>query len=255
MSMHDDHRPGDDGVYQSVMHDREGRRRKHIVVGAVALAALLGTAAFLVTAQIVDRNDSTMTQDTNAIAPIQPPIRVTPTETNAATPAAKAVTSTKSAAKRSVSPVPSVPSSADAKSEADVKAEINAARSSAAADGVPLQRPLTAAGGLPPAQNLTQRTEMTSEGTVRVVTAKSDLTGQHELLMAADDGEPVGDVHCTQKLRFAQGSPARSFSGLLLCWRTSASRSVVTLATTKSNRRPSSAASAAIIDKEWAKLR
>ena len=93
----------------------------------------------------------------------------------------------------------------------------------------------------------------TADGSINVVTAKADLTGQRELAMAADNGTPVGDVRCTQRLRFANAMAPRTLPMVLLCWRVSAHKSVLTLATAKTGS-PSPAASAAIIDREWAKL-
>jgi hypothetical protein len=88
---------------------------------------------------------------------------------------------------------------------------------------------------------------------MRVVTARYDLTGRRELSWAADDGEPVGDVHCTQNFRFADGGAARERPTMLLCWHTSAGKSVVTIAVTKEGR-PSKSVSAAAVDKAWSAL-
>ncbi|WP_030438886.1 hypothetical protein [Actinoplanes subtropicus] len=98
-----------------------------------------------------------------------------------------------------------------------------------------------------------ERTETTSEGTVRVTTAKGDLTGQRYLRMAADQGEPVGQARCTQRLRFANAAGAQVLPSVLLCWRVSAQRSVVTFTVAKKGR-PSPRVSESIINGEWAKL-
>jgi hypothetical protein len=105
-----------------------------------------------------------------------------------------------------------------------------------------------------PADAVSTVTEQTSEGTIRITSAKADLTGQQDQLMAADSGAPAGDARCTQKVHFSNSAAARTIPNLLLCWRTSANRSVVTLAVAK-NGHPSTASSTAVIDREWAKLR
>ena len=97
-----------------------------------------------------------------------------------------------------------------------------------------------------------KRVENTSEGTVEVTTAKSDLTGQQTLRMAADQGEPVGRARCTKRLRFANAASVQTLPSVLLCWRVSAHRSVVTLAVAKKGS-PSPGISESIINKEWAK--
>jgi hypothetical protein len=84
---------------------------------------------------------------------------------------------------------------------------------------------------------------------MRIRTARYDLAGQYELAWAADDGERVGNARCTQNLRLA--GVARERPTMLLCWHTSAGKSVVTLAVTRQGR-PSRATSVATIDEQWA---
>jgi hypothetical protein len=133
-----------------------------------------------------------------------------------------------------------------------VREQIEAARAKAAKDGFPLQRGLTAA-----ADSVTgpvkERTERVGKGSVRVVSAGYDLTGQRELLWAADDGRKVGDADCTQTFRFSNNMTPRERPNMLLCWRTSAERSVVTVAVQPEGR-PSSEGTVKILEREWAKL-
>ncbi|MDY7090472.1 MAG: hypothetical protein SYR96_35960 [Actinomycetota bacterium] len=100
---------------------------------------------------------------------------------------------------------------------------------------------------------MSTRTETTSEGTIRITTAKGDLTGKQDQLMAADEGRPVGKARCTQRLRFSEAAPPREISTVLLCWRTSDERSVVTLAVSREGK-PSAAASTEVISREWTRL-
>lgn len=64
---------------------------------------------------------------------------------------------------------------------------------------------------------------------VRVVAARADLTGGLELAWAADAGQKVGPVSCTNKTRLTPDQPPRVRPTLMLCWRTSPSLSVYTL--------------------------
>jgi hypothetical protein len=134
-----------------------------------------------------------------------------------------------------------------------VRREIEEAREKAAADGVRLQRPLkqdaTRAGGV-----VNERTERTANGSIRVISARHDLSGQREMRFAGDEGKPVGKgVTCTNRMRFAEGTPATVRPTALLCWRVSKERSVVTMAVAPKGK-PSAAASVAVISKEWAAL-
>ncbi len=89
--------------------------------------------------------------------------------------------------------------------------------------------------------------------TLRVVSARSDLTGKRELAWVADAGQPVGDARCTQNFHIGPGAPARVRPTLLICWRTSAARSVYTVAVDVDHR-PSAKASVEAIDRAWDEL-
>jgi hypothetical protein len=85
---------------------------------------------------------------------------------------------------------------------------------------------------------------------MRIVSAKGDLTGQRELAWPADKGVAVGDAHCTQNFRFnAQALPGIRPT-LLICWRTSADRTVYTVAVDV-KAKPSMTDSVAQLDQEW----
>jgi len=57
--------------------------------------------------------------------------------------------------------------------------------------------------------------------TIRVVAARSDLSGKLELAWAADEGKKHGDARCTQNFEFADGGRVGVRPTMLLCWRTS----------------------------------
>jgi hypothetical protein len=90
--------------------------------------------------------------------------------------------------------------------------------------------------------------------TLRVVTARSDLTGQRELAWAADAGYAVGKAKCTQNFRFSETSRVGERPTMLLCWRTSAQKSVVVIAV-DIDKRPSAQKSVATLNRIWSRLR
>jgi hypothetical protein len=86
--------------------------------------------------------------------------------------------------------------------------------------------------------------------TLKVVSARSDLTGQRELAWIADAGHAVGDAWCTRNLRRSAQSEAGDQPTMLLCWRTSTTKSVYTLAI-DIDKRPSEMASVAKLNATW----
>lgn len=247
MSVQDDDRAGGDGAYRPTPTGRQKKRRAQLTVGAVGAAAVLGAGAYLVTAQTADRDDNTAARDTGVAAPMATAGSITePAEPSV-------IASAFSSTSASPSTRPSTARAAE-KVDPKVRREIDEARARAAEDGFPLKRPVTAAPGIKAATGpVNERTEKTPEGSVRVVSARFDLTGQRELLLVADKGFAVGTARCTQQVRFSSGEEPRERPSMLLCWRTSDSRSVVTMAVA-SEGKPSTDVSIAVIDKEWAKL-
>ncbi|MEU4241237.1 hypothetical protein [Actinoplanes sp. NPDC026619] len=223
---------------------RSGRNRKIAVGAAAALAVVIGGGAYL----IGSRDGDTVTENTNAIAPVEP---ATPAASSAA-PATTVGARPKAAAKRT--PSPQVTTTDPAK----VRRQIEAARSKAAAEGHPLQRPLTT----PPrphiaAENVDSYTEETRPladgGTLRIVSARYDLSGQREMLWAADSGTEAGAARCTQNFRFAQGQKPAVRKTMLLCWRNTADRSVVVLAVGRAET-PDTTQVLNVLDTQWNRL-
>jgi len=89
--------------------------------------------------------------------------------------------------------------------------------------------------------------------TLRVVSARGDLSGQRELAWVADSGHQVGDARCTQNFRIGPSAAPRVRPTMMLCWRTSAHRSVYTVAVDVQHP-PSEKASVATIDQVWGQL-
>jgi hypothetical protein len=201
MTVHDDDRPGDDGVHPATPARRS---RGLVVAGVIGLAAVLGGGSYLITDHLrggddkgattsIGRIDSVETSDApsaeaSAPASTQPSAAAAPASATAAPSPAPAATLT---------------SPTDA---AKVKKEIQAAREKAAKDGYPLQRPLQDKGQPVEADT---RMEKYAGGTMRITTAKGDLTGQKDQLMAGDAGVPVGAARCTsvRQCRQAPGDP------------------------------------------------
>jgi hypothetical protein len=119
-----------------------------------------------------------------------------------------------------------------------------------------VQRPLTAA---PHAMNAAaayqeqNRTMSDGSGTMRIISAKGDLSGEQEMLWVTGDGEPAGGgASCTQKFRFAQNTEPAVRPTMLLCWRISESRSVIVLAVSK--EKPSRKETVSTLTSQWEKL-
>ncbi|GAA0730093.1 hypothetical protein Drose_33400 [Dactylosporangium roseum] len=94
----------------------------------------------------------------------------------------------------------------------------------------------------------------TDRATLRVVSGRTDLTGQRELGWVAGQGEPFGSARCTQELRLVPGGPVVTKPELLICWRTSPVKSVYTVAVSLDGH-PSREISVAAIDEAWDELR
>jgi hypothetical protein len=232
------------GVYSSAMARRD-RRRKKILAGVSGLAVVLGVGAFYVTDSLTHHDK--IAPDTGALAPIAPDDSPAPTS---AEPTASTTTPTKSAAVPSRSPSPSTSPTLT------TEQRIAAARAAASKAGNTVKKPLPQIANAAGDDSLTVTNDgsLAEGGTMRVITAHYDLTGQRELTWAADDGEMVGNAHCTQKFHFSNNQTPTERPTMLLCWRTSADRSVVTVAVTKQGR-PNKQVSAAEIDKEWNRLK
>jgi hypothetical protein len=214
------------------------RRRKQVLLGAAGLTALLG-AGTIAAQQFTDDN------------------HVSPGDS-------RALPATEAPAKSAVGASPSM-TAATAKAAGDPSSSpstladrIAGARSANARAGTTVRRPLSPVNGLAvaAASDVTV-TESGSEkakgGTLRVVSARQDLTGQRELSWLVDNGAEVGDARCTNKVRFSAGAPAAVKPTLLLCFRISASKTVYTVAI-DIHGRPSATASVAALDKQWSAL-
>jgi hypothetical protein len=255
-----------DGVY--VSQRRRVQRRKKALVAVVGLAAVLGGGAYGVSAWHTAR-DTTITGDTGALAPVAPapsspsPADEVPWESVAPSgspsgsqsgspspsPGARTSVARLSGVRQSSRPSPTPSASASASASAVNDDEVASAQVSRL-----LRTPRVApSGGLTAAgEAITVANETSPDGSsIRVVSARYDLTARGASLGAADSGQPFGTVRCTQNLLVGQVAQVRP--QMLLCWRTSAAKSVVAVATSATGR-PAAAVSAAAIDRAWRRL-
>ncbi|GAA0422945.1 hypothetical protein Aca07nite_23970 [Actinoplanes capillaceus] len=221
--------------------ERATRRRGQVAIGVAGAVAVLSGAGFLAT-QLMNESQPTLPEPA-ALAPqttpTSPGVGATGVSPSDARTPGKA---TKQAAPAQRSPAPTPASSRVPNAEQ---------ASSAIAD----LRKRFGFGG----PGVAERTERLGEGTVRIMTAKSDLTGNRKLILSGDDGTPVGGgVHCTTDVPPGTAMsppppPPPSPPETLLCWRMSTDRSVITMATTTEGE-PSTADSIAVIQREWDRL-
>jgi hypothetical protein len=222
------------------------RRRRRTALGVVGLATLLGAGSFLVGEKLNLHPDAVSGE---AAAPASTP------ETGLGadpTPNKPPVTGT---------PSPKVALATPSKSPSPISLaqRLATARAANAKLGTEVRPALPLP--LPPADvvaadevSVVDIGNLKRDGaTVRVISARQDLTGQRELTIAADRGQVVGSASCTDNFRFSGGAAAVRKPTMLLCWQTSAAKSVITLAVSASGR-PSSATSVALIKRQWAKL-
>lgn len=218
-----------------------------VVAGAVVV---LGAGSYGAATWLAGR-DATATREPGALAPLvsEPPMEPSaPPESPSAspsmeTPAPGLGPATKAGVRQSSrpSPTPSAPVMADE--------ELASAQVSRLIQPRPARSGINAASQ---ENRVTVRHEVTPDGAnVRVVSARYDLTQSWQKLWVADVGRPIGSVRCTQNFR-ADGQPVDQVRpGLLLCWRTSAGKSVVAIAT----GRPQETYVAAVVEREWSVLR
>jgi hypothetical protein len=87
-------------------------------------------------------------------------------------------------------------------------------------------------------------------GIVRIMSAREDLTGQRELAYVAGGVENFRGVPCSQTFQFTtQARPAKK-DNLLMCWHTTAEKSVVAIVV-DSKGHPSRDKAVAAIERKW----
>ncbi|RZU49166.1 hypothetical protein EV385_0902 [Krasilnikovia cinnamomea] len=244
---HDDSAPGQpvpDGMYASAVV-RRSRHRKQILAGGIGLVAILGAGAYLAAERTSEH--AARTADTGA-APL--PATGTTGGATSATGAggtASHAAAPKAGVKQNAASSPTTPRP---KTTAEQIAEVRKAARSA---GKKIHRPLPGPAVPVSPQDVTTTTVRRGGETVTVFSARKDLTRYGPLGWVADKGTKAGDARCTQRIRSSTNTEAKVRPTMLICWNTSASRSVFTIAV-KSSGRPSPANSAAVIDRTLAAM-
>ncbi|MFI1994351.1 hypothetical protein [Actinoplanes sp. NPDC020271] len=216
---------------------RRGKRRKQALVAAAGAAVAISGAAFFAA------NHSSENQQAARTEPLASPSVGAPAEK-----IAKIAAAGDDEAKGR--PEPSLPQSA--------KERVDAARKAAAKDGVKITHPLPEQNDPARLSAVAGAKEVTvgsaKKGqTMRIITAHGDLTGQRELAWVAGGITKHGDTECTQKFKFYNEATPKTRDNLLVCWRTSTKRSVITVVA-KIDGHPPVAKSLEVIEREWRKL-
>jgi hypothetical protein len=241
----------DAGVYRS--ERRRVQRRKKIAVGVTGLAAVLAGGGWAVSAWHTAQ-DSLITGDLGALAPAVIPTSAPPSASppGSLSAAPSPLPSPTRSAGRSASPSPRLSGARQSSRPSPTPSaspmpddEVASAQVSSLLQVSPPPGGAAAAAG-----TIVVTTEAGADGSaVRVLSARRDLGRR---LWAADGGRQVGDSRCTNNLR-VDGRPAQVRPGVLVCWRVSAAKSVVTVAT-RGGEGPVAEASARVLDRTWRQL-
>jgi hypothetical protein len=89
--------------------------------------------------------------------------------------------------------------------------------------------------------------------TLRVVAARTDLTGILDVAMAVDPGQQIGPNRCTQNTQLVPGGTAMVRPTVVVCWRTGADLSASAVLITP-RRTVSPAEGSAALDEVWAAI-
>lgn len=233
-----DKEPEDDA--RSSRDDRGGWGRRRIALGALGLAAVLGTGAYVITDQLTGRQS----EDARPVdVPVAAPVAPASGSTVSATPEGPTAEPSTSAQ--------ATPSAAPSSLSASVMESIREARRKMAEDGVRVQRPIQ-----PKTTRTAEDVQMTTQGSlkeggiVRVVSAPEDLTGQRELAWVAGGVTRHRGVECSQTVRLSNDAQPQRKPNLLICWRTSAKKSVIAIVVDPQGR-PSRSKAVGALEKKW----
>jgi hypothetical protein len=237
MSVTDDDRNREDGVNQPTT-DPVRRRNRQLVISVVVLAAVLSTGAYFVTDRLTGKD--TGPAEVGALAPVvvasgsTGPTSVGPTSGRPSASASVAVS-----APASVAPI-----------TPELRKQIEAVRRQMAEDGVRVKRPLPGASQEVAGLRTTTQGSLNSGGIVRMVTARGDLAGQRELAWVAGGTKKYRGVPCSQTVRFSEGAVPQRKANLLICWRTSAKKSVISIVVDPDGR-PSREKAVDALEAKW----
>jgi hypothetical protein len=214
--------------------------RTKLAVGALGAAIVLGVGAYAITSAVTSP-EKTGTQGSPEAASSVATGLVSPVKS----PAAKSGAGTMMGP---VAPTPSVESIPTSTAERLRRVQEDAQRNT-----VKVKRPLITPPDKPGEVTVTEHGGGEDGKLLRIVTARKDLTGYSELAWVADGGTRVGKAKCSQKFRLSNETEPKERPTLLVCWRTSAKKSVYTVAVNV-NGRPSRPQSVSAIDKAWSQF-
>ncbi|MBB4745726.1 hypothetical protein BJY16_009185 [Actinoplanes octamycinicus] len=242
----DENQPATDGPQQP-------RRRRGLIIATGAAALAVGG---LVALQIAPDRQTDLAQPNTLNGLVPPSVSAAPAEASPSAGTGSAAPDAGTTARGNALGVETGTATPKATTSMSVQEEIEAARDAAAKAGYPLKRPLQPK----PKTNASGPVEVTNKGTLkedgatlRTVSARYDLTGQRELLWTAGESKKVGKAECTQTFRFDNDSKPKERSTMLLCWRTSDAKSVLTVAVTMKGR-PSAKKTVAALEKKWKQM-
>lgn len=209
------------GARAQATRGRPAWSRARIATGAAGLAVVLGAGAYAITDELT--KNPTPPDAAAPAASAQPNAwadEVSPQPLWSPSAAGGSPSSVPSPA-ATVKPTPSIPAS--------VAARIKQAREDMAKHGVSIKRAPAAPATVAPVVGLARTTtgSLSKGGIVRVVSARSDLTGQQELAWVSGGVTAFGDDKCSQTFKLSNDPEPQEKPNLLLCWRTSAEKSVV----------------------------
>ncbi|WP_433366455.1 hypothetical protein ACQPZX_37765 [Actinoplanes sp. CA-142083] len=176
------------------------------VAGVAGLAAALGGTVYLSTSG--NGGETARTTNTAAIAPLA----------QATSPSAAA--STTQARKPAAGTTSSLPP--------DVAKKIKEAREAGAKYGVKVQHPIIPKA-VKPVADVQRSTAAGTDGSVRVIWARGDLTGQQELAYVAGGVTAYQGAECSQTFKFATNPAPAKKDNLVMCWKTSPTKSVAAM--------------------------
>lgn len=233
---------------------RRVRGGKKALVALAGMAAIGAGVLFLVTTAMPAKEQ--LAPEIGAIAPARSASRTpSPQATHSSRPTGTRVptSSTSKPVKSAVAPRRSpIPETSPSLSLAQ---RIAVARPAATGVAVPSAMPQYGVTAVPPKIfSVIDTGSMSRDGeTMRLVSALGDLTGRRELSWVADAGTPVGDGLCSQTFHYSAPVEPGTNPSLLVCWRVSAQKSVISVAVSKSGT-PSMQAGVAAIDHQWDRL-
>lgn len=218
---------------RSASGSKTAPRRRQAIIGATGLAVVLGAGGI---AFAVQRSGGT---PADVVAAQPPPVQTATTSV----PPVKTTTT-------APAPAPTKPKKATTPPTKSAADRMKAAKEAGKDHGVPVTGPILRAAADPNLVISTNDWILKKKQRIQVVYARGDLTGQKQLAWVVDDGEPFRDASCTHKTQLSDAKTPTVRPNLLLCWRTSATKSVYTL-TIDLDGHPSKADSVAALDKQW----